>query len=122
MNGVHALRALRAVAGRELRSFARQPGRLMSALVRPLLWFLVFAAGFQNVFGVAIAPPYETYIEYRVYLVPGPSSGPYVASFAARFTLSMSALPRVGRVRGTRSSSCRPPDEAPSRGRGSPPP
>lgn len=71
MNGVHALRALRAVAGRELRSFARQPGRLMSALVRPLLWFLVFAAGFQNVFGVAIVPPYETYIEYQVYLVPG---------------------------------------------------
>ena len=67
----HALRALRAVAGRELHSFARQPGRLLSALVRPLLWLLVFAAGFQNVFGVAITPPYETYIEYRVYLLPG---------------------------------------------------
>jgi ABC-2 type transport system permease protein len=67
----HALRALRAVAGRELHSFVRQPGRLLSALVRPLLWLLVFAAGFQNVFGVAIAPPYDTYIEYRVYLVPG---------------------------------------------------
>lgn len=71
MTPLHALRALRAVAGRELHSFARQPGRLLSALVRPLLWLLVFAAGFQNVFGVAIAPPYDTYIEYRVYLVPG---------------------------------------------------
>jgi ABC-2 type transport system permease protein len=71
MKAAHALRALRAVAGRELHSFARQPGRLLSALVRPLLWLLVFAAGFQNVFGVAITPPYETYIEYRVYLVPG---------------------------------------------------
>jgi ABC-2 type transport system permease protein len=71
MKAVHAWRALRAVAGRELQSFARQPGRLLSALVRPLLWLLVFAAGFQNVFGVAIAPPYDTYIEYRVYLVPG---------------------------------------------------
>ncbi|HZN45978.1 MAG TPA: ABC transporter permease [Ramlibacter sp.] len=71
MKAAHALRALRAVAGRELQSFARQPGRLLSALVRPLLWLLVFAAGFQNVFGVAIAPPYETYIEYRVYLLPG---------------------------------------------------
>jgi ABC-2 type transport system permease protein len=71
MNALHAARALRAVAGRELHSFARQPGRLLSALVRPLLWLLVFAAGFQNVFGVAIAPPYETYIEYKVYLVPG---------------------------------------------------
>jgi hypothetical protein len=39
--------------------------------VRPLLWLVVFAAGFQNVFGVAIAPPYETYIEYKVYIVPG---------------------------------------------------
>ena len=71
MKPAHALRALRAVAGRELHSFVRQPGRLASALVRPLLWLLVFAAGFQNVFGVAIAPPYETYIEYRVYLLPG---------------------------------------------------
>jgi ABC-2 type transport system permease protein len=71
MRAAHALRALRAVAGRELNSFARQPGRLLSALVRPLLWLLVFAAGFQNVFGVAINPPYETYIEYRVYLLPG---------------------------------------------------
>src|SRR5215213_3235053 len=71
MTPIHALRALRAVAGRELHSFARQPGRLLSALVRPLLWLLVFAAGFQNVFGVAINPPYETYIEYRVYLLPG---------------------------------------------------
>ena len=71
MKAAHALRALRAVAGRELQSFARQPGRLLSALVRPLLWLLVFAAGFQNVFGVAITPPYETYVEYREYLVPG---------------------------------------------------
>lgn len=68
---IHALRALRAVAGREIHAFARQPGRLLSALVRPLLWLVVFAAGFQNVFGVAITPPYETYVEYRVYLVPG---------------------------------------------------
>ena len=67
----HALQAMRAVVGRETRNFARQPGRLFSALVRPLLWLVVFAAGFQNVFGVAIAPPYETYIEYKVYIVPG---------------------------------------------------
>ena len=71
MTPMHALRALRAVAGRELHSFVRQPGRLFSALVRPLLWLVVFASGFQNVFGVAIAPPYDTYVEYRVYLVPG---------------------------------------------------
>ena len=27
--------------------------------------------GFQNVFGVSIIPPYETYIRYEVYVVPG---------------------------------------------------
>lgn len=68
---LHLWRALRAVVGRELHKFLRQPARLASALVRPLLWFVVFAAGFHNVFGVAIIPPYETYIEYKVYMVPG---------------------------------------------------
>ena len=67
----HLLRALRAVVGREIGRFLRQPSRLGSALVRPLLWFVVFSAGFHNVFGVAIVPPYETYIEYKVYMVPG---------------------------------------------------
>ena len=68
---LHLARALRAVVGRELHKFLRQPSRLASSLVRPLLWFVVFAAGFHNVFGVAIIPPYETYIEYKVYMVPG---------------------------------------------------
>ena len=68
---LHLARALRAVVGREIGRFLRQPSRLGSALVRPLLWFVVFAAGFHNVFGVAIIPPYETYIEYKVYMVPG---------------------------------------------------
>jgi ABC-2 type transport system permease protein len=67
----HMLRALRAVVGREVGRFLRQPSRLGSALVRPLLWFVVFSAGFHNVFGVAIAPPYETYVEYQEYMVPG---------------------------------------------------
>ncbi len=71
MNLQHALLAMRAVVGRETRNFVRQPGRLFSALVRPLLWLLVFAAGFQNVFGVAIAPPYDTYIQYKEYITPG---------------------------------------------------
>jgi ABC-2 type transport system permease protein len=71
MRAAHALLALRAVAGREIHKFVRQPGRLVSSLVRPALWLVVFAAGFQNVFGVAIQPPYDTYVEYRVYMVPG---------------------------------------------------
>ncbi len=71
MRAAHAMLALRAVAGREIHKFLRQPGRLVSSLVRPALWLVVFAAGFQNVFGVAILPPYETYVEYRVYMLPG---------------------------------------------------
>jgi len=67
----HFLQALGAIVSRELFKFLRQYGRLTSALVRPLLWLAVFAAGFRSVFGVAIVEPYETYISYDVYIVPG---------------------------------------------------
>ena len=67
----HALQAMRAIVVRELLKFGRQYGRLVSALVRPLLWLAVFAAGFRNVFGVAIVEPYDTYVPYDVYIAPG---------------------------------------------------
>ncbi|MEO8119933.1 MAG: ABC transporter permease [Rhodoferax sp.] len=67
----HALLALQAIVGRELFKFSRQYGRLLSALVRPLLWLVVFAAGFRNVFGVAVVDPYDTYITYDEYIAPG---------------------------------------------------
>lgn len=67
----HLLRAMRAVVGREVLRFLKQPSRMGSALVRPLLWLVVFSAGFHNVFGVAIVPPYETYVAYSVYMLPG---------------------------------------------------
>jgi ABC-2 type transport system permease protein len=67
----HLLQALSAIVLRELFKFSRQYGRLVSALVRPLLWLAVFAAGFRNVFGVAIVEPYDTYISYDVYIAPG---------------------------------------------------
>jgi ABC-2 type transport system permease protein len=67
----HALQALQAIVGRERFKFSQQTGRLISALVRPLLWLAVFAAGFRNVFGVAIVEPYDTYIPYDVYIAPG---------------------------------------------------
>lgn len=68
---IHVLRALRAVTTREVLKFVQQRGRLLSALVRPLMWLAVFAAGFYNVFGVSIIPPYKVYITYQVYIVPG---------------------------------------------------
>ncbi|HXH01960.1 MAG TPA: ABC transporter permease [Candidatus Competibacteraceae bacterium] len=71
MRALHAVRALGAVIAREVSKSLRQSGRLFAALVRPLLWLVVFAAGFQNVFGVSIIPPYDTYVEYQVYILPG---------------------------------------------------
>src|SRR6266851_7063511 len=71
MQLIHAARALRAVTTREIVKFVQQRGRLLSALVRPLMWLAVFAVGFHNVFGVSIIPPYKTYVTYQVYIVPG---------------------------------------------------
>src|SRR6476660_9487922 len=67
----HTMRALRAVTMRELLKFVQQRGRLLSALWRPLIWLAVFAAGFYNVFGVSIIPPYKTYVTYQLYITPG---------------------------------------------------
>jgi len=71
MRPAHMLLALEAMTSREVVKFWQQRGRLLSALVRPTLWLVVFAAGFQNVFGVSIIPPYKTYILYQDYIVPG---------------------------------------------------
>ncbi len=66
-----ALIALRAVVMRELLRFVHQRGRFVAALVRPLVWLLIFAAGFRAALGLSIVPPYQTYITYEVYIVPG---------------------------------------------------
>ena len=63
--------ALRAIVAREVLRFWHQRGRLLAALVRPLVWLLVFAAGFRAALGLSITPPYQTYITYETYIVPG---------------------------------------------------
>ncbi|RDE09192.1 multidrug ABC transporter permease [Pelagibacterium lacus] len=68
---MHAARAMRGIVFRELTKFLHQYGRLASAVVRPALWLVVFAAGMQNLFGVSPIEPYNTYIPYQVYIVPG---------------------------------------------------
>lgn len=68
---IHALIALRAILHREALRFLGQRGRFVAALVRPLVWLLVFAAGFRAALGLSITPPYQTYITYEVYIVPG---------------------------------------------------
>ena len=65
------LRCLSGIIRREALRFIHQRGRFFSALVRPLVWLFIFAAGFRFVLGVSISPPYETYILYEVYIVPG---------------------------------------------------
>jgi ABC-2 type transport system permease protein len=59
------------IARREFLRFINQKERFFSALVRPLVWLFIFAAGFRNVLGVSIIPPYETYVLYEVYVTPG---------------------------------------------------
>lgn len=71
MSILHYWRALWGIIGRELWRFVKQRGRFISALVRPLIWLFVFAAGFRAALGIAITPPYETYILYEVYITPG---------------------------------------------------
>jgi len=67
----HALQALRAIVVRELLKFSRQTGRLVSALVRPLLWLAVFAAGLRSSLGGAVVEPYGSAVAYEVYVAPG---------------------------------------------------
>ena len=59
------------VVWREGLRFLHQRERFVSALVRPLVWLFIFAAGFRQVLGISIIPPYETYVLYEVYIAPG---------------------------------------------------
>ncbi|TYC50328.1 ABC transporter permease subunit [Rhodobacterales bacterium] len=63
--------SLRAIVTREAWRFLNQRSRFFAALVRPMVWLVVFAAGFRAALGLSIIPPYQTYITYEVYIVPG---------------------------------------------------
>ncbi|WP_237152121.1 ABC transporter permease [Oryzibacter oryziterrae] len=64
-------RAFMGIVSREVLRFFHQRERFFSALVRPLVWLIIFAAGFRAVLGLSMQPPYQTYVEYNVYIVPG---------------------------------------------------
>lgn len=61
----------RGIVWREVLRFLHQRERFLSALVRPLVWLFIFAAGFRQVLGVSIIPPYESYVLYEVFVTPG---------------------------------------------------
>ena len=71
LDAVGYLICLGGIVRRELLRFFNQKERFFSALVRPLVWLFIFAAGFRNTLGVSIEPPYQTYVLYEVYVVPG---------------------------------------------------
>ena len=71
MSALHYLRCLEGIVRREALRFIHQRARFISALVRPLVWLLIFAPHFGSVLGVSILEPYDTYIRYEVYIVPG---------------------------------------------------
>lgn len=59
------------IVAREIAKFLRQRERLLSSLVRPMLWLIVFATGLHDLLGVSIIPPYQTYTPYQEYILPG---------------------------------------------------
>ncbi|MBZ9936994.1 ABC transporter permease [Mesorhizobium sp. BR1-1-16] len=67
----HCARAFMGILRREGLRMLRQRGRLVSALIRPLVWLAIFAAGFRAVLGLSPTPPYRSYILYETYIAPG---------------------------------------------------
>ena len=65
------LTCLTGIVWREALRFLHQRERFVSALVRPLVWLFIFAAGFRQILGVSIIPPYQTYVLYEVFVTPG---------------------------------------------------
>ena len=83
---------------REGLRFLHQRERFISSLVRPLLWLFVFAAGFRQVLGVSIIPPYKTYVLYEVYITPG-LCGMILLFSAMQSSLSMVYDREMGNMR-----------------------
>jgi ABC-2 type transport system permease protein len=71
MTPIQYFRAFSGIVRREALRWIYQRERFVSALVRPLVWLGIFAAGFRYVLGMSVIAPYDTYIPYEVYIVPG---------------------------------------------------
>jgi ABC-2 type transport system permease protein len=64
-------RCLAGIVQREFLRFLRQRGRFFAALVRPLVWLVLFAAGLRSMLELPRMPPYPADISYEEYIVPG---------------------------------------------------
>jgi ABC-2 type transport system permease protein len=71
MRAAQYFRAFMGILRREALRWLNQRSRFVSALVRPLVWLGIFAAGFRFTLGLSIIEPYDTYIPYEVYIAPG---------------------------------------------------
>jgi ABC-2 type transport system permease protein len=71
MRAAQYLRVFIGILNREAVRWFNQRSRFVSALVRPLVWLGIFAAGFRFTLGLSIIEPYDTYIPYEVYIAPG---------------------------------------------------
>ena len=89
VSAAHLGLGLYAVTWREIAKFMRQTERLLSALIRPLLWLLVFATGLGQLLGLSPSAPYRTYTPYQEYILPG------LAGIIILFQCMQSALSMV---------------------------
>ena len=71
MRAAQYFRVFMGILHREAVRWFNQRSRFISALVRPLVWLGIFAAGFRFTLGLSIIEPYDTYIPYEVYIAPG---------------------------------------------------
>lgn len=67
---------LRGIVIRDVLRFFKQRERLIAALLRPVLWLLVFAAGLRGAMNIKPGPPYELVaasaeLDYGTYILPG---------------------------------------------------
>ncbi len=60
------LRCLRGIVWREALRFLHQRERFVAALVRPMVWLFIFAAGFRSILGVSIVPGQMNWVALAV--------------------------------------------------------
>ncbi|MCW5713261.1 MAG: ABC transporter permease [Bauldia sp.] len=69
---LRALRAARAVIGREVGRTVARPGRILAAVLFPLFWLVVFSPGVQSLSGAVSVTPYDgAYKPLLEYVIPG---------------------------------------------------